>query len=138
MNSLVAGSSRTGSPVVSWDGVSGGGAGGGGEPVEPLHLLGQVSDRHLRQRFEVGLRAHVELAGECGPRRGPLLADRDQLAVDVGHQVLGPEHVLLGGVAGLVTELGALDEVLREPAALAQDRLRALVEVEGVVCALDA
>ena len=80
----------------------------------------------------------MELAGECGPRRGQLLADRDQLAVDVGHQVLGPEHVLLGGVAGLVAELGDLDEVLGQPAALAQDRLGPLVEVEGVVGALDA
>ena len=75
------------------------GAGGDGQPVEPIDLGRDGRQRQLGQRPQVGLGVDVELLGEVGAGRGQPLADPDQLAVEVVDHHLGAEHVLLAGAA---------------------------------------
>ena len=79
----------------------------------------------------------VELLGQVGAGRGQSLTDADQLAVQVGDDHLGPEHVLQAGVAGRITRLGDRDEVGRQLAVVEQDLPGPLVEEEVVIGALD-
>ena len=94
--------------------------------------------QQLGQGLQVGLRADVKLAGQRRPGLGQVLADRDQLVVQLRDGHAGPQHILVGRRAGLVARGGDLEEVACQLAIGPKDRLGTLVQVEIVVGPLDA
>ena len=128
-------------PLVAGDGGQPAlqlGAGGDGQAVEPLDL--GRDGRRWAARASVR-RSDSGLTWSCWARSARAVASPwlmpQQLPVELGDDDLGPEHVLLAGVAGGVAGLGDRDEINRQLAVLGQDLGGLFVEVEVVIRPLD-